>query len=48
MIFGQDDHTDLSVTQTGVPEGDQDTTTKNWKGYYFTGIKQSFGLGSFL
>jgi len=42
------DHTEVKITQTGVPENDKDTTLKNWRGYYINSIKQTFGFGNFL
>lgn len=42
------DHTELKITQTGVPESEKDTTLKNWRGYYINSIKQTFGFGNFL
>ncbi|KAI9348658.1 activator of Hsp90 ATPase [Obelidium mucronatum] len=33
----------LRLTQTEVPVGEKDLTTKNWTGYYFNGIKSAFG-----
>ncbi|KAJ3025916.1 UNVERIFIED_CONTAM: hypothetical protein HDU68_006501 [Siphonaria sp. JEL0065] len=33
----------LRLTQTDVPIGEKDLTTKNWTGYYFNGIKSAFG-----
>ncbi|KAJ3091420.1 hypothetical protein HK100_007181 [Physocladia obscura] len=34
----------LRLSQTDVPVGEKDLTTKNWTGYYFNGIKAAFGL----
>ncbi|KAI8607793.1 activator of Hsp90 ATPase [Chytriomyces sp. MP71] len=36
----------LRLEQTEVPVGEKDLTTKNWKGYYFDGIKAAFGYGA--
>lgn len=44
----QEDHTVLYLTQTGVPTNEYENTLRNWKGYYWNSIKQSFGFGSFL
>lgn len=47
-IEEKDDHTELQLTQTGVPVGEFDTTRNNWERYYWNSIKQTFGFGSFL
>lgn len=44
----KDDHTELQLTQTGVPTSEADTTTQNWHRYYFESIKNTFGFGSYL
>lgn len=47
-IDEKDDHTDVNLTQTGVPTSESDTTKANWERYYWTSMKQTFGFGSFL
>ncbi|GAB0098127.1 activator of 90 kDa heat shock protein ATPase homolog 1 [Sergentomyia squamirostris] len=47
-IDEKDDHTVLTLTQTGVPAAEEDATRNNWKRYYWDSIKQTFGFGSFL
>ncbi|XP_037036092.1 activator of 90 kDa heat shock protein ATPase homolog 1 [Bradysia coprophila] len=42
------DHTEVKITQSGVPESEKDATLKNWRGYYINSIKQTFGFGNFL
>ena len=38
------DHvTNLRVTWTGVPVGQEDVVKRNWEGYYIRSIKQTFG-----
>lgn len=44
----RDDHTELRLTQSGVPVNEVDTTKQNWGRYYFDGIKRAFGFGTFL
>lgn len=47
-LIEHDDHTELQLTQIGVPTADLDTTRNNWTQYYWNSIKQTFGFGSFL
>ncbi|KAJ3082853.1 hypothetical protein HDU99_001385 [Rhizoclosmatium hyalinum] len=42
----QRESVNLRLTQTEVPIGEKDLTTKNWTGYYFNGIKTAFGFGA--
>lgn len=35
--------TTLTMEQTGVPVGEEESTRQNWRHYYFNGIKQAFG-----
>lgn len=42
------DHTELRLTQTGVPAVEVNTTKQNWSRYYFEGMKRAFGFGAFL
>ncbi|RKP13769.1 activator of Hsp90 ATPase [Piptocephalis cylindrospora] len=37
------DSTTLTMEQTGVPVGEEESTRQNWRHYYFNGIKQAFG-----
>jgi len=39
------DHTEIRLTQSGVPSSEVDTTNNNWKRYYWNSIKQTFGFG---
>ncbi|KAI9310852.1 chaperone activator Aha1 [Dichotomocladium elegans] len=36
----------LHVKQTGVPVGEEELTERNWTGYYWRSIKQTFGFGA--
>jgi len=40
--------TELSLTQTGVPDQHYDKTVEGWHRYYWEPIKQTFGYGSSL
>ncbi|KAH8549108.1 activator of Hsp90 ATPase [Umbelopsis sp. PMI_123] len=40
------DSTKLIVKQTGVPIGEEEITRRNWTGYYWNSIKQTFGFGA--
>lgn len=47
IIFDQNeiDHvTNMRVTWTGVPVGQEEVVQRNWEGYYVRAIKQTFGL----
>jgi activator of HSP90 ATPase len=49
IIFDQNqiDHvTNMRVTWTGVPVGQEEVVQRNWEGYYVRAIKQTFGLVS--
>ncbi|KAI8374283.1 activator of Hsp90 ATPase [Radiomyces spectabilis] len=47
MTFNQgNDNVELTVKQTGVPIGEEELTQRNWAGYYWRAIKQSFGFGA--
>lgn len=48
IVLRQDDHTELRLTQSGVPTSEASTTQNNWERYYWNSIKQTFGFGSFL
>lgn len=46
MKFDQNDSdgvTQMYVTWTGVPVGEEDTTKRNWEMYYIRSMKQAFG-----
>ena len=47
MTFEQgSDGVQLHVKQTGVPIGEEELTQRNWTGYYWRSIKQTFGFGA--
>ncbi|PWY87601.1 hypothetical protein BO70DRAFT_369590 [Aspergillus heteromorphus CBS 117.55] len=51
MKFDQNDIdgvTQMRVTWTGVPVGQEDVTKQNWDVYYVRSIKQTFGFGTIL
>ncbi|KAK5062906.1 hypothetical protein LTR84_004982 [Exophiala bonariae] len=51
IVFDQNDVdrvTNLRVTWTGVPVGQEEVVRRNWEGYYVRSIKQTFGFGSIL
>jgi activator of HSP90 ATPase len=41
-----DDETHVSVSQSGVPSAEKDTTKDGWTMHYFNKIKMVFGLGA--
>lgn len=41
----QDDRTQLTLTQTGIPEEDFERTKEGWKQYYWENMKQTFFWG---
>jgi activator of HSP90 ATPase len=46
IIFDQNDVdrvTNMRVTWTGVPVGQEEVVQRNWEGYYVRSIKQTFG-----
>ena len=43
-----EDGTELTLTQTGVPEAEYEKTVEGWKRYYWDAIKQTFGFGASL
>ncbi|PSN43263.1 Activator of 90 kDa heat shock protein ATPase 2 [Blattella germanica] len=47
-IEQKDDHTEVKVVQTGVPESEAETTKENWERYYWEAMKRTFGFGSFF
>lgn len=51
IFFDQNDVdrvTNMRVTWTGVPVGQEDVVRRNWEGYYVRSIKQTFGFGTIL
>ncbi|KAL7752682.1 Co-chaperone [Sorochytrium milnesiophthora] len=40
--------TNVALTQTGVPGGEGDKTSHNWKNMVFNRIKTTFGFGAFI
>ncbi|EHY55429.1 Co-chaperone [Exophiala dermatitidis] len=51
IFFDQNDVdrvTNMRVTWTGVPVGQEDVVQRNWEGYYVRSIKQTFGFGTIL
>lgn len=44
----QSDHTEVLLTQTGVPKSEMDVTKENWDRYYWDSIKRVFGFGAFF
>lgn len=47
-IEEKQDHTLLTIKQTGIPESDYERTLHGWQQIYFKGIKQAFGFGATL
>jgi activator of HSP90 ATPase len=41
-----EDHTQVTLVQTGIPENFVDNTEDGWRNFYFNAIKQTFGMGS--
>lgn len=51
IFFDQNDVdrvTNMRVTWSGVPVGQEDVVRRNWEGYYVRSIKQTFGFGTIL
>ncbi|KAI5699316.1 hypothetical protein M8J76_008584 [Diaphorina citri] len=44
-IEQRSDHTQVIFKQTGVPEGEEDSTRINWNRYYWEALKRTFGFG---
>ncbi|XP_012280300.1 activator of 90 kDa heat shock protein ATPase homolog 1 [Orussus abietinus] len=42
------DHTEVKLTQIGVPTSEEKVTRENWERYYWDAIKRSFGFGYFM
>ncbi|KOC69144.1 Activator of 90 kDa heat shock protein ATPase like protein 1 [Habropoda laboriosa] len=47
-IFERNDHTEINLTQTGVPVSEEESTKENWERYYWDAIKRTFGFGYFM
>jgi len=43
-----DQVTNMRVSWTGVPVGQEEVVQRNWEGYYVRSIKQTFGFGTIL
>lgn len=41
----KDDRTELKFLQTGIPSSDFERTKNGWNQYYWSSIKQTFGIG---
>ena len=44
----EEDGTNLTLIQTGIPEDDHERTKEGWKRYIFEAIKTTFGYGARL
>ncbi|XP_026471549.1 activator of 90 kDa heat shock protein ATPase homolog 1 [Ctenocephalides felis] len=42
------DHTEVTITQVGVPKSEVEITTANWERYYWESMKRTFGFGAFF
>ncbi|XP_034945737.1 activator of 90 kDa heat shock protein ATPase homolog 1 [Chelonus insularis] len=47
-ISEKSDHTEVNLTQIGVPSSEEESTKKNWERYYWNAIKCTFGFGYFM
>ncbi|KAK0179619.1 hypothetical protein PV327_005357 [Microctonus hyperodae] len=47
-IREKSDHTEVNLTQTGVPKTEEESTKENWDRYYWDSIKRTFGFGYFM
>ncbi|XP_063973917.1 activator of 90 kDa heat shock protein ATPase homolog 1 [Diachasmimorpha longicaudata] len=47
-ISEKSDHTEVDLTQNGVPCSEEDSTKENWDRYYWDPIKRTFGFGYFM
>ncbi|KAJ8877876.1 hypothetical protein PR048_022335 [Dryococelus australis] len=47
-IKQKEDHTEVSIVQSGIPQSELDVTRENWDRYYWESIKRKFGFGSFI
>ncbi|XP_023013447.2 activator of 90 kDa heat shock protein ATPase homolog 1 [Leptinotarsa decemlineata] len=47
-IDQKNDHTEVTLEQTGVPSAELEVTKGNWQRYYWDSMKQTFGFGVFF
>lgn len=47
-ICERSDHTEVNLTQVGVPISEEDSTKENWDRYYWDAIRRTFGFGYFM
>ncbi|KAG7190860.1 hypothetical protein KM043_006923 [Ampulex compressa] len=47
-ICEKSDHTEVNLTQIGVPTSEEESTQENWERYYWDAIKRTFGFGYFM
>ncbi|KAF7996947.1 hypothetical protein HCN44_002593 [Aphidius gifuensis] len=47
-ISEKSDHTEVNLTQTGVPTSEEASTKQNWDRYYWDPIKRTFSFGYFM
>uniref|UniRef100_A0A8D8SUN4 Activator of 90 kDa heat shock protein ATPase homolog 1 n=1 Tax=Cacopsylla melanoneura TaxID=428564 RepID=A0A8D8SUN4_9HEMI len=47
-IEQRSDHTQVIFKQTGIPEGEEESTRMNWNRYYWEALKRTFGFGLIL
>nr|XP_031842133.1 activator of 90 kDa heat shock protein ATPase homolog 1 [Nomia melanderi] len=47
-ISEKNDHTEVNLTQTGVPLSEEESIKENWERYYWDAIKRTFGYGYFM
>ncbi|EGI69563.1 Activator of 90 kDa heat shock protein ATPase-like protein 1 [Acromyrmex echinatior] len=47
-ICEKNDHTEVNLTQSGVPVSEELSTKENWDRYYWDAIKRTFGFGYFM
>ncbi|XP_015435744.1 PREDICTED: activator of 90 kDa heat shock protein ATPase homolog 1 [Dufourea novaeangliae] len=47
-ISEKNDHTEVTLTQIGVPLSEENSTKENWERYYWDAIKRTFGFGYFM
>lgn len=48
QIAEKNDHTEVTLVQSGVPVSEEDVTKENWERYYWDAIKRTFGFGYFM
>jgi activator of HSP90 ATPase len=47
-IHQNEDSTEITVNQTGVPKSDLERTKEGWEKYYWDAMKRTFGFGSMM